>query len=55
MNARTYGTMRVDWEQLVVTEDGREIITRFPAEELLIAGGGHYTVSGPLPSVRGAG
>jgi Xaa-Pro aminopeptidase len=39
-------------EQLVVTEDGCEIITRFPAEELLVAGGGHYTVSGPLPTTR---
>ena len=27
-------------EQLVVTEDGCEVITRFPAEELLVAGGG---------------
>src|ERR671934_45809 len=27
-------------EQLVVTKDGCEVITRFPAEELLVAGGG---------------
>jgi len=39
-------------EQLVVTADGCELITRFPAEELLVAGGGHYTVGGPLPGVR---
>jgi Xaa-Pro aminopeptidase len=39
-------------EQLVVTEDGCEVITRFPAEELLVAGGGHSTVGGPLPGVR---
>ncbi len=39
-------------EQLVVTADGCEIITRFPAEELLVAGGGHYTVGGPLPGTR---
>ena len=26
-------------EQLVVTADGCEVITRFPAEELLVAGG----------------
>ena len=39
-------------EQLVVTKDGAEVITRFPAEELLVAGGGHYTVGGPLPGVR---
>jgi Xaa-Pro aminopeptidase len=39
-------------EQLVVTKDGAEVITRFPAEELLVAGGGHSTVAGPLPGVR---
>jgi Xaa-Pro aminopeptidase len=39
-------------EQLVVTADGCEVITRFPAEELLVAGGGHATVHGPLPGVR---
>jgi Xaa-Pro aminopeptidase len=39
-------------EQLVVTVDGCEVITRFPAEELVIAGGGHSTVSGPLPGLR---
>jgi Xaa-Pro aminopeptidase len=39
-------------EQLVVTADGAEVITRFPAEELLVAGGGHSTVGGPLAGVR---
>jgi Xaa-Pro aminopeptidase len=39
-------------EQLVVTAEGCEVITRFPAEELLVAGGGHYTVGGFLPGVR---
>ena len=39
-------------EQLVVTTDGCEVITRFPAEELLIAGGRHFTVGGGLPAVR---
>ena len=39
-------------EQLVVTAEGCEVITRFPAEELMVAGGGHYTVGGPLPGVR---
>jgi Xaa-Pro aminopeptidase len=39
-------------EQLVVTADGCEVITRFPAEELLVAGGGHPTVAGRLPGVR---
>ncbi|MGH3058099.1 MAG: M24 family metallopeptidase [Gaiellaceae bacterium] len=41
-------------EQLVVTAEGCEVITRFPAEELLVAGGGHYTVAGPLPGTREA-
>jgi Xaa-Pro aminopeptidase len=39
-------------EQLVVTGDGCEVITRFPAEELLVAGGGLPTVAGTLPGVR---
>ncbi len=40
-------------EQLVVTADGCEVITRFPAEELLVAGGGATTRSaGPLPGIR---
>jgi Xaa-Pro aminopeptidase len=40
-------------EELVVTGDGCELITRFPAEDLLIAGrGGMFTANGPLPAVR---
>ncbi len=39
-------------EQLVVTADGCEIITRFPAEELLVTAGGQYTVGGTLPGTR---
>jgi Xaa-Pro aminopeptidase len=39
-------------EQLVVTRDGCEVITRFPAEELLIAGVRYYTAGGPLPATR---
>jgi Xaa-Pro aminopeptidase len=39
-------------EQLVVTADGCEVITRFPAEELLVAGGGHPTAFGTLPGLR---
>jgi Xaa-Pro aminopeptidase len=39
-------------EQLVVTKDGCEVITRTPAEELLVAGAHHYTVAGPLPTTR---
>jgi Xaa-Pro aminopeptidase len=39
-------------EEVVVTADGCEVITRFPAEELLIAGRRYNSVSGALPSVR---
>jgi Xaa-Pro aminopeptidase len=39
-------------EQLVVTADGCEVITRFPAEALLVAGAGHYAVGGYLPTIR---
>lgn len=39
-------------EEIVVTETGHEVITRFPAEELLVAGQRYYTVGGPLPTVR---
>src|SRR5919197_947100 len=39
-------------EQLVVTSDGCEVITRFPAEELIVAGKRHYTVNGPLAGGR---
>jgi len=39
-------------EQLVVTKTGCEIITRFPAEALLVAGQRYYTATGPLPTTR---
>ncbi|HEY1698395.1 MAG TPA: Xaa-Pro peptidase family protein [Trebonia sp.] len=39
-------------EELVVTADGCEVITRFPAEELLVAGQRYFAASGPLPGVR---
>jgi hypothetical protein len=39
-------------EQLVVTVDGCEVITRFPAEDLVIAGRPYYTVGGSLPLER---
>jgi Xaa-Pro aminopeptidase len=39
-------------EQLVVTHDGCEVITRFPAEELLVAGVRYYTATGPLSTTR---
>jgi Xaa-Pro aminopeptidase len=39
-------------EQLVVTADGCEVITRFPAEDLIVAGKPYYTVGGSLPLER---
>ncbi len=39
-------------EQLVVTADGCEVITRFPAEDLVIAGKPYYTAGGALPLER---
>jgi Xaa-Pro aminopeptidase len=39
-------------EQLIVTADGCEVITRFPAEQLLVAGQRYYTATGPLSTTR---
>jgi Xaa-Pro aminopeptidase len=39
-------------EEIVVTPTGHEVITRFPAEELLVAGAPFVTVGGTLPTVR---
>jgi len=39
-------------EEVVVTAEGCEVITRFPAEELLIAGQRYISVSGGLPTLR---
>src|SRR5262249_11139707 len=39
-------------EQLIVTATGCEVITRFPAEELLVTAGGQYTVGGTVPGLR---
>jgi Xaa-Pro aminopeptidase len=39
-------------EQLIVTETGCEVITRFPAEELMVAGVRYYTATGPLATIR---
>jgi Xaa-Pro aminopeptidase len=39
-------------EQLVVTADGCEVITRFPAEDLIVAGTRYYTPGGALPLER---
>ena len=39
-------------EEIVVTETGHEIITRFPANDLMVAGRHYYTSTGPLPETR---
>jgi Xaa-Pro aminopeptidase len=39
-------------EEIVVTPTGHEVITRFPAEQLLVAGAPFVTVGGTLPIVR---
>ena len=39
-------------EMVVVNKAGCEVITRFPAEELLVAGGRYHTAAGPLPATR---
>jgi Xaa-Pro aminopeptidase len=39
-------------EQMVVTADGVETITRFPAEELMIAGRRYHSIGGPLAGIR---
>jgi len=39
-------------EELVVTADGCEVLTRFPAEELLVAGRKYWTAGGALNTLR---
>ena len=39
-------------EELVVTADGCEVITKFPAEELLVAGRKYWTAGGSLNTLR---
>src|ERR1700754_1806668 len=46
-----WGAARIE-EELVVTADGCEVITKFPAEELLVAGRRYFSVSGPLSTER---
>ena len=40
------------FQTLVVTKDGCEVITRFPAEELLVVGKKYYAATGPLSETR---
>jgi Xaa-Pro aminopeptidase len=46
-----WGAARIE-EELVVTETGCEVITKFPAEELLVAGRRYHTTGGYLPLER---
>jgi Xaa-Pro dipeptidase len=39
-------------EELVVTADGCEVLTKFPAEELLVAGHKYWTAGGALNTLR---
>ena len=39
-------------EEVVVTKDGCEVITRFPSEKLLVAGTHYFTTGGELPTIR---
>ena len=39
-------------EEVVVTKSGPEVITRFPAEELMVAGLRYHTATGPLSATR---
>jgi Xaa-Pro aminopeptidase len=45
------GAARIE-EELVVTATGCEVITKFPAEELLVAGQRFYGLGGQLPLLR---
>jgi Xaa-Pro aminopeptidase len=45
------GAARIE-EEIVVTADGAEVITKFPAERLLVAGRRYYSTAGPLPAER---
>lgn len=46
-----WGAARIE-EELVVTPEGCEVITKFPAEQLLVAGQRYYTTGGFLPLER---
>lgn len=50
-SADGWGAARIE-EEVVVTADGCEVITKFPAEELLIAGPRYIAVGGPLNNER---
>ena len=43
---------RITGEEIVVTATGCEVITKFPAEELLVAGQRYFTTGGFLNTTR---
>jgi Xaa-Pro aminopeptidase len=45
------GAARIE-EEVVVTGDGCRVITKFPAEELIVAGKKYFTVGGELSTLR---
>lgn len=45
------GAARIE-EEVVVTANGCEVITKFPAEDLMVAGKRYFTVDGPLSTLR---
>jgi Xaa-Pro aminopeptidase len=46
-----YTAARIE-EEIVVTETGHEVLTRFPAEKLMVAGTQYFTTTGPLETTR---
>ncbi len=52
-SADGWGAARIE-EEVVVTATGCEVITKFPAEELIVAGKRYYTIDGPLNLNRDA-
>ena len=46
-----WGAARIE-EEVVVTATGCQVITKFPAEDLLVAGQRYYAVGGPLALER---
>jgi Xaa-Pro aminopeptidase len=47
-----YSAARIE-EEIVVTPNGHQVITRFPADELLVAGAGYHTASQVLSGTSG--
>ena len=45
------GAARIE-EEVVVTADGCQVITKFPAEDLMVAGKRYFTVDGTLSPLR---